>query len=215
MLRLASIAALLGSLLLAGCASSTTSPPASPGIAASIPSSEIRPKKPLPIQWIEGDLVPSSMQECRDAEMRLESVRATSNETIFLGTLVNRANEPRKLHRWALPATISIHANGSMHAHEFVRAPDQPLCIYREGPPDPWILAPHEELPLHYTLPTILVDSETKSRPPAGVYRARWEILYSVRDIEYEDFVKVCAPDDNVVTVWIDAEKAATADAPK
>lgn len=219
MLRLASIAALLASLSLAGCASSNSPPPpASPGIADPIPSSEIRPKKPLPIQWVQGELAPSSMQECRDVELRLEFIHVQSHGTRFVGTVVNHANEPRKLHPLVLLATVCkivVRIDNSSHTYEFDRAPDAPFCVQYSNMTTPWVLEPHHESSQDFRHFIVLVDPSTNSRPPAGVHRARWEILYTVKDIEYEDFVKVCATDDNVVTVYVDPETAAAADAPK
>lgn len=223
MLRLASIAALLGSLWLSlslvGCASSKSpTPVASPGLAASIPSNEIRPRKPLPIQWVQGELAPSSMQECRDVELRLGFIHVRSSGTRFVGTIVNRANEPRKLRPLVLLAAVCkivVRIDNPMHTYEFALAPDAPICVQYSNMTTPWVLEPHHESSQDFSHYIVLVDSATKSRPPAGVYRARWEILYSVNDIEYEDFVKVCASDDNVVTVYVDPETAPAADAPQ
>jgi hypothetical protein len=218
MLRLIAFAIVLASLSLAGCSTSRLHPSASPGIAAPVPSNEIRPKKPLPIQWTRGERVPSSMQECRDVELRLDTIRVQSSGTIFVGTLVNRANEPRRLRPLVMLGTvwrIVVRVDGSTKTYEFARAPDAPTSVQYTDETTPWILDPGEEAPLHFQHFCILVDPATKSPPPAGVYRAHWEILYSVNDIEYEDFVKVCASDDNVVTVYVDPETAPAANAPE
>lgn len=126
------------------------------------------------------------MQECRDVELRLKFIHVQSSGTRFVGTIVNRANEPRKLRPLVLLATVCkivVRIDNPMHTYRDL-APDTRICVQYSNMTTPWVLRAASRVVARFQSLHASGQTRRPSRRPAAACTAPLEVLYSVNDMD-------------------------------